>query len=422
MSASHAPLSRPPMVDEPHFSADPYPTYAWLREHSPVRRIPLSRGGHGWLLTRYADVVAALSDARMSKNNRHISQRVSDPYAESRMSTHMLSLDPPDHTRLRRLVASAFTPRRMEQMRVQVVAIARELAGGLPVAAPVDLISRYALPLPFRVICELLGVTGLIEREEFHSCVLKVFAAPAGTPAHGITGHVSRLEEFFTDLIEAKRTRPGDDLLSALIAAHEAGVESLTDDELLSMTVLLLIAGYANTVNLIGNGAHLLLRFPHIADELRADHDLLPQTVEEILRYESPIERVPTLVTREPVTYSGVDIGPGEVIYACVASANRDPERFADPDRFDPHRADIGHHLGFGKGIHYCLGAALARIEGEVALTQLLDSFGHMTQAVPEEELNWRSTFLFRSLAELPVTLTPSRAPAGAGPGTHSGP
>ncbi|MFD7664947.1 cytochrome P450 [Streptomyces sp. NPDC059788] len=422
MSPADAPVDRPPMVDDPHFPADPYPTYAWLRTHRPTHRIPLSRGGHGWLLTRYADVLAALSDERLSKDNHYIGHGVSDPYAESRLSANLLSLDPPDHTRLRRLVSRAFTPRRMERIRLRVHDIARELIGTLPRTGPVDLISSYALPLPFRVICELLGVHGLIHREEFHACVLRVFAPPAGTPAGHLTEHVDRLERYFAQLIADKRHRPGDDLLSALIAAHDAADGSLSEDELLSMTMLMLVAGYANTVNLIGNGVHTLLAAPRATAELRADATLIPRAIEEMLRYESPIERVPTLVTREPVTYSGVRIDPGEVIYACVASANRDPERFADPDRFDPHRRDIGHHLGFGQGIHYCLGAALARIEGEVALAELLHAFDDMTQAVPEAELNWRSTFLFRSLAELPVTLTPSRAPAGAEHGAHTGP
>ncbi|MFD0420125.1 cytochrome P450 [Streptomyces sp. NPDC127108] len=406
MSSSPAPSSRPPMVDDPHFPADPYPTYAWLREHSPAHRIPLSRGGHGWLLTRYADVVRALSDERLSKNSDLIGHGVPDPYAQSRLSANLLSLDPPDHTRLRRLVSRAFTPRRMERVRLRVTAIARELIAALPTGTPTDLISGYALPLPFRVICELLGVDGLIEREAFHGCVLRVFAPPAGTPAEHLTGHVADLERYFTDLVAAKRRRPGEDLLSSLIDAHSAQDGSLTEDELLSMTLLMLVAGYANTVNLIGNGIHILLNSPGQAHKARADGTLLPKAVEEVLRYESPIERVPTLVAREHVSYGGVRIDAGEVIYACVAGANRDPDRFTDPDRFDPHRPDIGHHLGFGQGIHYCLGAALARIEGEVALSELLNAFDDIVQAVPEDALNWRSTFLFRSLAELPVTLT----------------
>ncbi|WP_420866408.1 cytochrome P450 family protein [Carbonactinospora thermoautotrophica] len=389
----------------PQFKANPHPTYAALRDHDPVRRVTLPSGLPAWLVTRYEDVKAVLADPRLSKDVR----RFPDPgrylvAADLRetISRHMLNADPPDHTRLRKLVSKAFTPRRVEALRPRVQQITEELLDRMAPLGRVDLIDAFAFPLPVTVICELLGVP-VEDRDEFRvwSNVI-IEGVGAGDRFESA---VRAMDKYLRELVEAKRRSPGDDMLSDLIAAREEG-DRLSEGELTSMAFLLLVAGHETTVNLIGNGVYLLLTHPDQLALLRSDPGLLPSAVEEFLRYEGPAETSTLRFATEPIEIGGVTIPAGEVVLVALASANRDGRRFADADRLDITRGD-SQHLAFGHGIHYCLGASLARLEGQVAIGELLARFPDLALAVPPEELAWRPGTLIRGLRELPVTYSP---------------
>ncbi len=389
----------------PQFKANPHPTYAALRDHDPVRRVTLPSGLPAWLVTRYEDVKAVLADPRLSKDVR----RFPDPgrylvAADLRetISRHMLNADPPDHTRLRKLVSKAFTPRRVEALRPRVQQITEELLDRMAPLGRVDLIDAFAFPLPVTVICELLGVP-VEDRDEFRvwSNVI-IEGVGAGDRFESA---VRAMDKYLRELVEAKRRSPGDDMLSDLIAAREEG-DRLSEGELTSMAFLLLVAGHETTVNLIGNGVYLLLTHPDQLALLRSDPGLLPSAVEEFLRYEGPAETSTLRFATEPIEIGGVTIPAGEVVLVALASANRDGRRFADADRLDITRGD-SQHLAFGHGIHYCLGASLARLEGQVAIGELLARFPDLALAVPPEELAWRPGTLIRGLCELPVTYSP---------------
>src|SRR6202012_4295940 len=320
------------------------------------------------------------------------------------LDTHMLSTDPPDHDRLRRLVTKAFTARRIERLRPRAAEITTSLLDAMPAAGPVALLEAFAFPLPITVICELLGVPDS-DRASFRAwtqAVLSTGEAPAesGTAAMEMAG-------YFTALVADKRAHPADDLLSALIAARDAG-DGLSERELLGMLFLLLVAGHETTVNLIGSGTLALLRSPGELGRLRADPSLLPGAVEELLRYTSPVNHATFRFTAEAVEIGGSLLPAREPVLVAPAPANRDPGRYPAPDpvpaRLDGGR-DAGGNLAFGHGIHYCLGAPLARMEGVIAFGALLSRFPGLTLAVPPESLRWRPSTLIRGLETLPVRL-----------------
>lgn len=392
----------PTRFDEPAFRKDPYPVYAWLRANSPVHAIELHRGKRAWLLTRFHDVQAALRDPRLSKDRSKLSQGFVDPLARSRLGSSMLSVDPPQHTRLRALTVAAFTRKSVQELRPRVHNTAERLVDSLPERTPFDLISNYALPLPFAVICELLGVR-IQDRQTFQWHALHVTSPPPQMPSAQIAEHVTWLEEFLVQLIDRKRGLADDDLLSRLIRVRGHDRDALTEDELVSSAFLLITAGYENTVNLIANAVHALLRHPDQLDLLRSDlAALLPQTVDEVLRYDSPVERTTTLVATADLRFAGITIRTGSAVVASLASANRDPARFSSPNSFRIRRAE-GPCLGFGHGVHHCLGAALARMETAIALDSLLRRFPRITLACPSHTLRYRSSSLIRGLEELPV-------------------
>jgi cytochrome P450 len=383
------------------FEADPHAAYGRLRRECPVLPIELPTGATGWLVTRYDDVRQALTNPRLSKGGMlsPVGYRgVLPEPVQNALAQHVLTRDPPDHTRLRRLVSAGFTARRTEALRPRVQQITDELLDGVDGRDRVDLIDALAFPLPMQVICELIGVPAADRNSFRHWSNIAVSGnvANADVPAAFVA-----LLGYVRELIAAKRADPGDDLLSALIAVSDEG-DKLTGDELTSTVFLLLIAGHETTVNLIGNGTYLLLTQREQWDRLLAEPELLPGAVEEFLRYESPVQ-----VTTHRMATAGVELGgrvipAGATVVVSLRSANRDEARFADPDRLDITRRD-STHLAFGHGIHYCLGAPLARLEGQVAIGSLLRRYPKMRLA--DEGAAWRPGILMHGLSALPVHL-----------------
>jgi cytochrome P450 len=391
------------------FFADPYSLYAQLRVENPVARARTPVGLPVWLVTRYDDARRALNDPRLAKDaagfaralERHPLPPGRQAVFAQELSRHMLSSDPPDHTRLRKLVSRAFTMRAIAGMRPRIEAIAAGLADQMAAGPPeVDLLDAFAFPLPMSVICDLLGVPDA-ERATFRrwsNTLLSSDGDGAGRTAAGMA-----MAQYLTALVAEKRARPADDMLSAIVAASE-DADRLSADETVSMAFLLLVAGHETTVNLIGNGVLALLRHPDRLAELRADPELIPQAVEEFLRYDGPVNLATFRHTTEPVDIGGVAIPPGEVVLVALASADRDPDHYPAADDLDLNR-DAAGHLAFGYGLHHCLGAPLARLEGEVAFRTLLARFPDLALAVEPDQLSWRSSILMRGLTRLPVRL-----------------
>lgn len=380
---------------EGEFWTDPYPIYDALREGEPVRRVA-SPDGPVWMLFRHADVRAALADPRLSKDWRHtlpVDQREGQPGAPIPM---MLLLDPPEHTRLRKLVSRAFTVRRMEDLRPRVAEIAERLLDELP-PGRVDLMAQYAFPLPVFVICELLGVPPE-DRDRFAawSNVMVDESTPDET-MHAMT----QLHGYLSELIGRKRAEPDGALISGLIEVADEG-DRLSEEELVAMAMLLLIAGHETTVNLIGNAVLALLTHPDQRALLRERPDLLAGAVEEVLRWDSPVHSTPARFAAEDVEYSGVTIPAGSVVLLSLASANRDDERFDDAEQLRIDRDATGH-TAFGHGLHHCLGAQLARIEGQEAIGALLRRFPDLALDAPVEDLLHRRSTFIRGLRALPV-------------------
>jgi cytochrome P450 len=392
----------PERFDEGYYQ-DPQAYFAALRQSRPVAPVSLPGfDSQAWLITRYEDVRAALADPRLAKDPRKLYPEWEPPPMAAMISLHMLNLDPPDHTRLRRLVQKAFTPRRVASLRPRVEEITTGLLDDMAAGPPeADLLDTFAFPLPITVICELLGIP-VADRDDFRDWTAVIISS-AQSPeefqraAGGMFG-------YFTSLLAAKRRSPADDLLSALILARDEG-DRLTERELYSMVFLLLVAGFETTVNLIGSGALALMSFPAQARRLRADPSLLPAAIEELLRYANPLNHATERFTLDDVAIGGAVIPAGQWVLVATSSANRDPERFPDPERLDVGR-DASGHVAFGHGIHHCLGAPLARLEGEIAIGSLLARFPSLSLAVPASQLRWRQSSLIHGLESLPVRLS----------------
>ncbi|MGW4912055.1 cytochrome P450 family protein [Streptomyces sp. NPDC004270] len=409
------------------FAADPYPAYAWLREHAPVRRTRLPSGVEAWLVTRYADARQALADPRLSKNPAHHDEpahakgKTGIPgERKAELMTHLLNIDPPDHTRLRRLVSKAFTPRRVADFVPRVQELTDRLIDGFADRGEADLIHEFAFPLPIYAICDLLGVPRE-DQDDFRDWAGMMLrhtkAAHGGGPRGGVARSVKKMRGYLAELIHRKREAlsaepaPGEDLISGLIRASDHG-EHLTENEAAAMAFILLFAGFETTVNLIGNGTYALLTHPEqrrrLQDSLAAgERGLLETGVEELLRYDGPVELATWRFATEPLGIGGQRIAAGDPVLVVLAAADRDPERFAEPDTLDLARRD-NQHLGYGHGIHYCLGAPLARLEGQTALATLLTRLPDLRLAVPESELRWRGGLIMRGLRTLPVQFTPA--------------
>jgi cytochrome P450 len=397
---------------EPGYTEDPYPLLARLREQAPVSKVVID-GLSVWLVTRYDDIRKALSDARLS-NDPAIADAATravpwvSAAASGGVSRHMLRLDPPDHTRLRRLVAKAFTPRRLEALRPRIQQIADELVTTIQPLGRADLLTDLAVPLPLTVIAELLGVP-TTQAPEFARWV-NIYAGVDEGDAARVPQALAWLGDYLARLIERKQSEQVADaehgsLLDGLIAVRDEG-ERLSHDELLAMSFLLLLAGYETTVNLIGNGLLSLLRNPDQYAALRADPALLRPAIEELLRYEPPVKVAAALrVTTTEMTIGDVLIPAHQPVLFCFAAANRDPAHFSDPDRLDIFRPER-EHLAFSHGIHVCLGAPLARLEAEVAFATVLAGLPDLALAAAPDELPWRRSRLIRGLKRLPVTFT----------------
>jgi cytochrome P450 len=399
---------------DPAHRANPYPFYERLRSHAPVHWDAAAGVEGGWVLTRHADVMAALRNPRVSAERLTPpsgADRLPAEYREAArqvfrtMPHQLLFLDPPDHTRLRGLVSKAFTPRLVEAWRPRIVQLANELLDPVQEAGRMDVIASLAYPLPAIVIAELLGVPS-DDREQFIR-----WSADFGGFLDGSTlttqeallalQGVADFMEYFRGLIARRRTAPHDDLLQALLTARERD-DALTEDELLANLVLLLAAGHGTTTHLIGNGLLALLRHPEQFQRLSVNPSLIATAVTELLRFDSPVQLTGRQVVQE-LSIGGVTLAAGQHITAILGAANRDPDQFLDPDQLDVDRAE-NRQLSFGYGIHFCLGAPLAKLEAEVVLSAVTRRLPQLRLAAgAESALEWQPSIVFRGLRLLPV-------------------
>lgn len=386
------------LVNDPEVMADPFVAYRKWQRGGPVHQATTPDGAPVWLVTRYRDVKTALNDPRLSLNKIHARDGYRGYALPPALDANLLNLDPPDHTRLRRLISQVFTARRVSQLRPQIQAITDDLLDAVDTAQPVDLMGSLAVPLPVNVIGELLGVPAA-ERGQFRTWTTTL-TTPA-RPADAAQA-VANMQGYLTDLIARKRAEPADDLISAMIAARDHN-DRLNEDELTSLAFLTLWAGYEASVHLIGNGILELLRHPDQLALLRSRPELLPAAADELLRYTGPIPYAIRRFPTENIEIAGTAIPAGATVLLCLAAANRDPDRFPTPDTLDITRSDTAH-LAFGHGIHHCLGAALARLETEIALGTLLNRYPRITLAINARNLRWHPSFRSRGLLELPIT------------------
>jgi cytochrome P450 len=397
---------------------DPYPLFAEVRERGALHEVTLVDGHDAWLVTRHDEAKALLNDPRLSKD-LHAALASSEGIVAEGLpgpdfARHMLVVDPPDHTRLRRLVSAAFSVRRIEGLRPRVQSIIDDLLDSIAAQGPdarVDLVASFAFPLPFTVICELLGVPEP-ERAPFGRA-LGALSMPTSTPAEYERAKAGSdaVVRSLTQLVETKQADPGDDLVSGLINARD-GTDCLDQRELLSTILQLIIAGHDTTTSLIGNSVVALLRHPDQLAALRANPDEIAGAVEELLRYDSPVPHATFRYATEPVEIAGVTIPAGAQVIICLAASNRDAACAVDSETLDLERGN-SHHIAFGHGIHFCLGAALARMEGQLALRALLLRFPQLQLAVPGDELHWGhgDGLVLRGLTELPVIPGPAAQP-----------
>ncbi|KPC60359.1 cytochrome P450 family protein [Streptomyces chattanoogensis] len=398
-------------LESQEFSRDPYPLLAALRERGPVQRIRTGNGRTTWVVTGWTQARAALADGRLSKNTaRYFAGRPAHRNLAPAVSRTMLATDPPDHGRLRKLAMKAFTPAAVARLEPRIREIAEELAGavaaGLAARGTADLIEDFAVPLPIAVISELLGVPER-DRAAVRRWSNTLFAA--ADPDDVVDRASHELSDYMTELIAARRDSPGEDVLSGLIAARDEE-DRLTEPELVSLAVLLVVAGHETTTNLIGNGMLALLLDAPLRARLTADPGLLPGAVEEFLRYDAPLTVATFRYATEPIELGGARIAPGDVVLVSPGAANRDPAQFPAPDAVRLDRPT--GHLAFGHGPHHCLGAPLARVEARIAFEVLLTRLPGLRLtdgSAGTGALRWRRTRLMRGLAELPVTTSERR-------------
>jgi cytochrome P450 len=402
-----------PDLASSRFKADPYPFYARLRAEAPVWGTTLPDGRIAWLVTRYEDVARVLKDDTFAKdklNAMDSEQRAKTPWVPGflkPLERNMLDLDDPDHARLRALVSKAFTPRLIERLRGRIEVLCEELLDAMERKrrrkGGAELVADYALPLPATVIAELLGVPAE-DHAKFHRWSNRVVSVSSKRDMLRAVPAALSFVRYLRNLVERRRADPRDDLITALIQAEESG-DKLSKDELLAMAFLLLVAGHETTVNLISSGTLALLEHPEQMKRLRHEPLLVKPAVEELLRYTSPVEMATERYAREDVEIKGTTIPRGELVLAVLGSANRDERHFEDPDVLDLAR-DPNRHLAFGRGgVHHCLGAPLARMEGQIAISAFLRRFPEARLIAAPQSLRWRRGVFLRGLQKLPLVL-----------------
>ncbi len=416
---NHSPTNSPPatptspLLSGQSFKADPYPAFAWLRANAPIYcRVSADGSTRMWFLTRYADVAEALrdhrryvKDVRNSLTIEQLAARAPEPPLYTLLTHHMLNADGANHARLRGLVNKAFTVRMVDQLAPRIEEIARRLLDRAAAAGQMDVIAEYALPLAVDVISELLGM----EERDHHRLRAwsRVLVAPSASSTRN-EAKTAKLRSVMQDFVgylqrlcEQRRSRPQNDLISLLLAAEEAG-DRLSQDELYSMVLLIVVVGHETSVHLIGNIVYSLLPHPALWAQLRAQPTLIPQAVEELIRYAGPVERATMRFAAEDIVLHGHTIRRGDAVTLLLASAHQDEAAFTCPSQLDIQRRD-SRHLGFGAGIHYCLGAPLARIEACIALQAMLERFPMPRLAVPDAALRWHTNPILHGLRRLPI-------------------
>ena len=405
MSEQAVEAARSPGFDflSPDFLRNPYPAFQMLRANAPILKTEMGF----WVASRYDDVTAILRDKRFGKcfveriEHQYGGEVWNEPVYAS-MRNWMLVMDPPDHTRLRKLVARAFTPRRLKDLRPRIQQLVDDSLDAVQDRGKMDFLADFAYPLPVHVICDMLGIP-VEDRNWFFdgSRVSGRLIDPTPMTPEELKevneGHAVQVA-FFRDLFERRRKEPGEDITSELLSAAEDG-EKLSEDELIGNIILLFGAGHETTVNMLGNGMLHLLSNPEEWEKLKADPSLVPSAVEEMLRFDSSVQMTGR-VAFEDVEISGVTIPKGEQVLTLLGAANRDPEQYDDPEGFRVDRQNV-QPTSFGGGIHHCLGAPLARLEGEIALSTLIKRLPNIRLA--NDELDWRKTFTLRGLSTLPV-------------------
>jgi cytochrome P450 len=391
-------------MNEKLFSAEfiqnPYPSYSKLRETDPVHYVHFPDGQRGWLVTSFDDGAAVLKDARFIKDYSKLYGGSME--GMSVFTQNMLFSDPPDHKRLRGLAQKAFTPKMISGMRGRIQEITDELLDAIEGIESVNLIDEFAFPLPIIVICEILGVPSE-DRDKFRLWSNSLIEGTSGEVGVSVYEHMTQFIQYLGQWFQKVRGNPDDSLISKLIETEEEG-DRLSEKELYGLVSLLIIAGHETTVNLIGNTVLALISNPDQQEMLRNQPELVPQAIEESLRFNGPVEFSTSRWASEDMEFCGKEIRRGDVVVVALNAANHDPEKFEEPERFDPLR-EKSPHLAFGMGIHFCLGAPLARLEGEIAISGLLSRFEDIRLAVDESELTWRPGMIVRGVKELPVSL-----------------
>jgi cytochrome P450 len=412
-------VALPPIdLAKAEFKADPFPFYAEMREHAPVyHTTSLGIAPSVWMISRYDDVLAAFRDdtrfVKDPKNSKPMDAKEASrkmrpalmPSAINALARNMLYVDDPDHARLRNLVHKVFTPKLIEEMRTLAHERSHELLNQAQRSGrQFDLLAEFAMPLPVMVISKMLGIPDKDQMrfQQWSKNTLKITASRGTFTLIQAVPAMLMFMHYLRQLFQERRENPQDDLTTALVQVEEAG-DRLSEDELVAMVFLLLVAGHETTMNLIATGALSLMQFPDEMARFREEPEIGKSAIEELLRFTSPVEQATRRYTSEDITLHGVTIPRGELVMLMIGSANRDERQFPDPDQLDLTRTP-NRHLAFGMGVHYCLGAPLARLEGHVAMPTLLERMPNLRLAVPEEKLRWRSSILVRGLEALPVT------------------
>ncbi|WP_214482193.1 cytochrome P450 [Bacillus sp. SM2101] len=393
------------------YQLNPYPTLSYFREHDPIHEFMFKYGKRevrSWLVTRYDDILTLFKDERITKNIQNLMSK-EEIKQKSKIKeidyiiNNMLSKDPPDHTRLRSLVHKVFTPRMIERLRTRIEDISENLLDNLELNSDVELMEDYAVPLPIIIISEMMGIP-VEDRNKFRKWSNAITDVSNGTEEiEKLNSSIQEFVNYLEKIIEERKKSPKDDVISGLVMAKEEG-EKLSKNELLSMLFLLIVAGHETTVNLIGNGMLALLQNPEQLAKLREHPENMKTAIEELLRYTNPVELATSRYALEDFIFQGKEIKKGDMIFLGLAAANRDPKYFNDPEKLDITRKE-NKHLAFGHGIHFCLGAPLARLEANIAINALINRFPNIKLNVSEEDIQWRHSEILRGLVQLPIKL-----------------